>query len=125
MACKTSCKLCDHLIVSENIAVTSGVVVVTLPTGTYLNGEKYCIVLAQTIPTTAAISAPVQFIINGGDTRFPLNDCECRQVTACGVRTRTRYSTRLVTNATGAVFRMLGHACCCPENNLPLIDENT
>lgn len=124
MACKSKCKICEHLVLSENIAVTGGVVVVTIPTGQYFDGEKYCIVLAQPIPTTAAISAPVQIIINGGTTRFPLNDCECRQVTACGIRTRTRYSTHLVTNATGGVFRMLGHASCAPDNSLPFIDEN-
>jgi hypothetical protein len=125
MSCKPVCQLCPKLILSQTITFTGGNVVVNLPDGSYTNGEKYCIVLAQTIPTTATINAPVVFTIGAGTTTFPLINRCCAQVTACGVRTRTKYSTVVVTSATGAAFRMIGNPCCSPSNNLAAVDAAT
>lgn len=125
MSCKPVCQLCKRLILSQSITVADGSVVVNLPDGSYTNGEKYCIVLAQTIPTTATISAPVVFTIGTGATQFPMTNRCCAQVTACGVRTRTKYSTVVVTSATGATFRMIGNPCCSPRNNLTAVNAAT
>lgn len=125
MSCKPVCQLCPKLILSQAITFTGGNVVVNLPDGSYTNGEKYCIVLAQTIPATATINAPVVFTIGAGTATFPLTNRCCAQVTACGVRTRTKYSTVVVTNATGAAFRMIGNPCCSPSNNLAAVDAAT
>lgn len=125
MSCKPVCQLCPKLILSQTITFTGGNVVVNLPDGIYTNGEKYCIVLAQTIPATATINAPVVFTIGAGTATFPLTNRCCAQVTACGVRTRTKYSTVVVTNATGAAFRMIGNPCCSPSNNLAAVDAAT
>lgn len=59
MACKNTCKLCDRLIISQSITFTGGNLVINLPAGSYNNNCKYCIVLAQAIPTTTTIGAPV------------------------------------------------------------------
>ena len=94
--------------------------VIDLPTRAYNDNCKYCVIIAQTIPTTATINMPVAFSI-GGDTTivYPFTKCNCLQVTACQIRTRTRYSTRVETNATGGVFKSLGGlSCACPTNNL-------
>lgn len=125
MSCKPICQLCPKLILSQAITFADGNVVVNLPDGSYSNGEKYCIVLAQTIPATATINAPVVFTIGTGTTQFPLTNRCCAQVTACGVRTRTKYSTVVVTSATGAAFRMIGNPCCSPSNNLAAVDAAT
>ena len=125
MSCKPVCQLCKRLILSQAITFANGNVVVNLPDGSYTNGEKYCIVLAQSIPTTATINAPVVFTIGTGTTTFPLTNRCCAQVTACGVRTRTKYSTVVVTSATGAAFRMIGNPCCSPSNNLAAVDAAT
>ncbi len=125
MSCKPVCQLCPKLILSQAITFADGNVVVNLPDGSYSNGEKYCIVLAQTIPATATINAPVVFTIGTGTTQFPLTNRCCAQVTACGVRTRTKYSTIVVTNSTGAAFRMIGNPCCSPSNNLAAVDAAT
>lgn len=125
MSCKPVCQLCKRLILSQAITFANGNVVVNLPDGSYTNGEKYCIVLAQSIPTTATINAPVVFTIGTGTTTFPLTNRCCAQVTACGVRTRTKYSTIVVTSATGAAFRMIGNPCCSPTNNLAAVDAAT
>lgn len=118
MACKTVCKLCDKLIISTAVTFTSDNLVITIPAGAYENGKKYCIVIAQSIPSTTTINAPVYIQIGTGTALYPLQKCNCSQATACSVRTRTRYSTRVATTPTGGSFRLLGELCCAPNNNL-------
>lgn len=125
MSCKSVCQLCKRLIISQAITFTDNTLVVNLPDGSYTNGEKYCIVLAQSIPDTTTITAPVVFTIGAGTTTFPLTTRNCAAVTACGVRTRTKYSACLATSATGATFRMIGKPCCSPSNNLTSISATT
>ena len=123
MACKNVCRLCDKLIISEAVAFTAGTgLVVTIPAGSYSDNCKYCIVVAQTIPDTTTITAPVFIQIGDGTVLYPLNKCDCSQVTACGIRTRTKYATRVSTTPTGGSFNLLGKPCCTPVNNLTAID---
>lgn len=123
MSCKNSCRLCDKLIISQSVSVVTvddvDTVVIDLPDRAYNNGCKYCIIIAQTIPTTATISAPVAFSIGGVTTTvYPFVKCDCSQITACGIRTRTRYATVVSTSATSGVFKALGGISCYPTNNL-------
>ena len=120
--CKNVCKLCDRLVISEAVTFTGGDLVINLPAGSYANGEKYCIVVAQAIPAATTITAPVFITIGDGTELYELTRCDCSQVTACGLRTRIRYSTRVSTDATGGVFKMLGRPCCSPNNQLAAID---
>lgn len=122
MACKPVCKLCSNLVISQTVTFTGGNVVIDIPAGSYTNGEKVCLVIAQAIPTTATITAPVVITIGGGAQQYPLTTSCCGQVTACGIRTRTRYSAVIVTNATSATFRMLGKPACMPNNALESIN---
>ena len=122
MACQTVCRLCNRLAISTAVAFTDGNLVITLPQATYENGEKVCIVIAQAIPEETTITAPVVIQIGDGTVQYPLTTRCCAQVTACGVRTRTRYATNVITSATGATFRMQGNPACSPNYNLPSID---
>lgn len=122
MACKNVCRLCDHLAISTAVAFTGGNLVITLPANSYQDGEKVCIVIAQTIPAETTINAPVLVQIGEGTELYPLTTRNCAQVSACGVRTRTRYATRVVTSAVGATFRMLGNPSCSPNYNLQSIN---
>ena len=117
MACKSICKMCPHLILSQSLTFNpqANVVVVGLPAGTYIAGEKYCIVIAQAIPVNVTTSATVTAVIGTATTQYPINNCDCTPLTACGLKTRTRYSTRLITTAAGASFRMLGKVCRCTQ----------
>lgn len=123
MSCSNSCRLCDRLVISQSVTVVTvdetDTLVIDLPQKAYNNGQKYCIVIAQAIPTTATIAMPVAFSI-GGDTTtvYPFVRCDCSQITACGLRTRTRYATRVSTNAISGVFKSLGGISCYPINNL-------
>jgi hypothetical protein len=119
MSCPTNRRLCDKLIISDDVTFVGGNLVIDLPAAAYNNNQKYCIVVAQTIPATATITAPVVITI-GGDTTvtYPLIDCECNQVTACAINTRTRYSTCVKTDTTGGTFKLLGKLPCsrCADN---------
>lgn len=122
MSCKNICKLCDRLIISQAVTFAAGVLTINLPAGSYANGCKYCIVIAQAIPETTTINAEVVVTIGDGTETYPLVGCDCAPVTACSLRTRTKYSTRVVTDAAGGTFRLLGKACCAPNNALRSID---
>lgn len=117
--CGNACGLCPRLIISDAVTFTGGNLVIDLPAGSYGRNGKYCIVVAQAIPTETTIDAPV-FITIGGDaaTLYPLTQCDCAQVTACGIKTRTRYSVSVKTTAAGGSFRVLGRLCGGSNNEL-------
>lgn len=123
--CKPVCRLCDKIRISTAVNVVGGNVVINLPAGSYNNGEKYCVIIAQNIPATATIGANVLFSIGGGLVEYPLVNRCCRPVTACGIRTRTRYSVVVETTPTSAVFKMFGNPCCAPNNNLTGVNGTT
>lgn len=122
MACKPICRLCDRLVLSQSVTFTGGNLIINLPAGAYNNNSKYCIVIAQAIPATTTINAPVFITIGTGTVQYPLTRRNCVQVTACGIRTRTKYSTCVSTTATGGSFRLLGQPCCSPNNTLTSIN---
>ena len=122
MACKNVCKICDKLVLSQSITFDGTSLVVNLPAGSYNNNQKYCVILAQSIPGTVTINAPVVFTIGTGTVQYPLVNKCCRPVSACGVRTRTKYSLCVETTPTTAVFKMLGNPCCQPNNNLSSVN---
>ena len=122
MPCKSVCKLCKRLVISQSVTYADGVLTINLPAGSYNNGEKYCIIVAQTITDTAIIGAPVVFTIGTGTVTYPLVNRCCAQVTAAGLRTRTKYATVVSTSATGGTFKMLGNPACAPDNRLTAID---
>ena len=122
MSCGNACKLCRNLVISQAVTFTGGNLVINLPAGSYGNGCKYCIVVAQAIPAATTITAPVVVTIGDGAELYPLTNRCCAQVLACGIRTRTRYAVRVATDATGGTFKMLGDPCCSPDNSLLAID---
>jgi hypothetical protein len=122
MACKNVCKLCRNLVISESVTFTAPNLIINIPAGSYADCDKVCIVVAQTIPAATTITAPVFITIGDGTELYSLNKCDCSQVTACGIRTRTKYSTRVATTPTGGSFNLLGRPSCAPNNNLAAID---
>lgn len=120
MACKNTCKLCNKLIISTavNYDATNNALLIALPAGGYEDNTKYCIVVAQAIPTTTPIGALVYATIGSGTAKYPITKRNCAQLTACGLRTRTKYSTVVDTNTVSGTFRLLGNASCEPDNNL-------
>lgn len=124
MSCPNYKKLCNRLIISDAVNFDGTNLIIDIPQGTYANCEKYCIVVAQNIPTTATINAPVFVTIGGGTATYPLLNCDCTQVTACSINRRTRYSVRVRTDITTGSFVLLGKLPCsrCSDNaaSLPI-----
>ena len=103
-------------------ASRSQTLTINIPAGSYANGERYCLVIAQAIPAATTITAPVVITIGDGTVEYPLQNRCCAPVTACGIRTRTRYATVVATSPTGGVFKMLGSPACSPDYSLAAID---
>lgn len=121
------CRLCQNLVISDALTVVTvdGVdtLVIDIPAGgCYCDNKRVCLVVAQTVPTTATISMPVAISI-GGDTTtvYPVLNCDCTQVGACAIRTRTKYALRINTTATSAVFKSLKPLPCYPATTLAAI----
>lgn len=124
------CRLCPNIVISTAVTVITidGVdtLVIDIPAGFYPNNRRVCLIVAQTIPTTATISMPVAISI-GGDTTtvYPILNCDCTPVTACAIRTRTKYSLFLSTTATSAVFKTIRKLPCYPTEVLAAIPAPT
>lgn len=122
MSCKPICTMCRRLRISQNVTFSNGTLIINLPAGSYNDGEKICIIVAQSIPSTTTITAPVVITVGEGTQQYPLTKCNCAPVTACSLRTRTRYSVCVSTTATGGTFRLIGKPCCAPNNRLTSIN---
>ena len=118
--CKNICRLCDRLVISTavNFDAATNELLINLPARAYNNCQKYCFIVAQGIPAATTINALVFITIGTGTTRYPLTDPCCQQVTACQIRTRTKYSTIVKTNTVSGVFRLLERPICCATSNL-------
>lgn len=120
--CGCTKKLCDRLVISEAVTFDGTNLVINVPAGAYGDGCRYCIVVAQAIPAATTINAPVVITIGDGTVLYPVNNSCCAQLTACAIRTRTRYAMCVSTTPTGGSFKVLGRTCCAPNNNLAAID---
>lgn len=116
--CKNNCRLCSNLVISESVLFdpTTNSLDITIPNNGYRNCDKVCIVVAQSIPASTTINALVYIVVGG--VRFPLVKCSCEQAVSCEIQTRTKYSTRVLTNTTSATFRLQGKICCSTPTNL-------
>lgn len=131
MSCNRNCnRLCPNLIISTAVSLVTvegtDTLLINIPAGTYRNGCKYCIVVAQSIPSTATINMPVAVSIGGNTaTVYPMTNRCCAQVTACAIRTRTRYPVCVSTSATGGTFKVLSGLSCAPNNALESLPAPT
>ncbi len=120
--CGKTCQLCDRLVLSQAVTFAAGTLIINLPAGSYGDGCRYCIVVAQAIPAGTTIDAPVVITIGDGTVEYPLTNRCCAQLTACSIRTRTKYPVVVSTSATAGTFKVLGNVACAPNNNLPALD---
>lgn len=118
MSDKCTKRLCSRLVISSAVTFADGTLTINLPAGNYANRERYCIVVAQTIPAETTITAPVVITIGDDTTTYPLTNCDCTTIYACSINTRTRYSVMVFTDITSGVFRLLGKLPCsrCVSN---------
>lgn len=122
MSCNNSCRLCDRLIISQTVTFAADTLTINLPAGSYSNCCRYCIVVAQAIPAETTINAAVVITIGDGTVEYPVVNRCCAPVTACSIRTRTKYPVIVSTTAAGGTFKVLGGLSCAPNNALAAID---
>lgn len=119
--CIRNCKLCNKFIISQSVTFSSGTLIVNLPDGNYGNGCKYCIVIAQTIPSTVTINTPVVFTIGTGTTQYPFVNCDCTPIFASQIRTRRLYQVRVNTAISTGVFKYIGNCKLpCPAGTVAI-----
>lgn len=118
MSYKYTRRLCDRLILSSAVTFADGTLTINIPAGSYSNRERYCIIVAQTIPAETTITAPVVITIGDDTTEYPLVNCDCTTVYAYSINTRTRYSVMVFTDISSGVFKLLGRLPCsrCSDN---------
>lgn len=121
MSCNTRCNICERIVFSNSITVAGGTLVINIANGSYADCQKFCLILIQNIPDTATINMPVGITIGTDTTVYPMVRCDCTQVTACALRTRTRYPMKVATTATSAVFKVLRNLSCAPDNRLAAV----
>jgi hypothetical protein len=107
-----ACKLCKNLIISNSVTYNGTSLVINLPAGCYNNNGFYCLVVAQSIPATVTINAPVVITIGSGAVQYPLVSSTRDPVTACSIGSRTKYKTQVRTTPSGGVFRLINKAGC-------------
>lgn len=105
------CKLCNRFVITTYTTVDSGRLVVGLPAGRYDNGQKFCIVFNQELPSAATVNMPVVFTIGTSQTQYEFTDKCGRPMTASMISTRSKYATHIVTTATSGEFRWEGKCC--------------
>ena len=128
--CYNSCNECPRKVYSSSVTIVTvdGVdtLVIDVPQQTFRNCQRGCLVITQTIPTTATIATPVAISIGGVTTTvYPVVDCNCMQVTVCALRTRRRYPFKVSTSITGGTFKILKNLSCAPDNTLSVIPVET
>ena len=131
MACNYMCnKLCNNLIISNSITVVTvdgtDTLLIDIPSSTYRQGEVFCIITAQNIPSTATVTMPVAISIGGDTTNvYPLVCSKtCLQAVACQVNARRKYKVVVSTNTSSGVFKAIyGLNSYCAEllPSLPVV----
>lgn len=118
----SNCKLCSRSIISQSITFDGTSLVVNLPNDNYGNKQKYCVILAQSIPDETTINAPVVFTIGTGTVQYPFVNNDCTPILASQVRTRRVYRTKVNTGVNDGVFKYVGD-CCLPSNSTTVVDS--
>lgn len=117
MACANYKSLCKNLVVSQALTFADNTLTINLPVGSYNDNQKYCIVVAQNIPDTTTITAPVVITIGDDTTTYSLVNNDGTPVYACSINKRTRYSTIVCTSIDTGIFRLTTKLPCsrCSE----------
>ena len=117
MSCPTYKRLCNRLVISDAVTFADDTLTINIPLRAYNDNEKYCIVVAQSLPAETTINAPVVITIGEGTTEYPLLKNDCTPVTACSINTRTRYSTIVRTGVASGSFVLTGRIPCSQCGN--------
>jgi hypothetical protein len=105
-------KLPPNTIISSAVTFTSPNLIINVPAGSYVNDGVYCLIVAQNVPSTTTVNAPVYITIGTGTVLYPIVKRDGTQLSAVTIAGRTKYKLQVDTTATSGVFRLLNKACC-------------
>lgn len=92
MSCNRNCRNCERRLISTSVEVTgvapNQVLTITVPSQTFTNLERRCLVIAQSLPA-GANNLPV--VIKSGATIIPLRVRTGNNLRADQIRCRRRY----------------------------------
>lgn len=89
MSCNTNCALCNRIIKTTAVTLTSGEIVLTIPsTITPVNLKEYCLIICQSMPSGASTQ---QVTISNGTTTYNLLCSKGNYVRADQICTRRKY----------------------------------
>lgn len=114
-----NCRICQNIVVSTNVAIVSGNMVITIPAGSYKNNQRLCILIAQTIPVSAT-PLPVVIQVTGSTVNIPFRTICGHNVYSDQLRTRTIYPAYAATDSQTFVYRLKER--CLPCTNYPFSD---
>lgn len=92
------CHCCRHLVRSTAVALADGALAITIPAVTLSNRERVCLVVAQALPAGTTADTPVQLLITGSTTPYPLQTHFGNRVYADQIRTRRVYHLTAATD---------------------------
>lgn len=104
--CIRNCKVCDNLIPTTAMAVSTGFLTLTIANMTLMDRQKICLMTAQPIPTAAG-NLPVQVSVNGQN--MPVYNRCGNYVRADQLRSRRVYP--LIVGTTPAHFTACANLC--------------
>lgn len=118
------CGGCIHFIKSTAITVTGGNVIITLPSETVRNCEKFCICLAQNIPEGATSDTPVFVEFTEITGTFSLiNRCGNR---VYGDQLRSRKVLHTIALTDTPLLRLIDNkGICCTDHAFPTLTPTT
>ena len=102
-----TCTSCPYLVKSTAIAVVGNAVQITIPTTTLSNKQPLCVVLAQSIPSTATSDMTVQIV--DGTSTLDVTTCSGNYLYADQLTCRKVLRTRIATDS--LVARLVNHSC--------------
>lgn len=108
------------MVFSDSVTFTDPNLLINIPQAAYNNGQRYCLVIAQPIPTTTTIAATVGITIGeDADTIYPLVNPNCTNVNACEMVSKGIYPVVVNTSIQDGVFKLVNPVgCkCCSYNN--------
>ena len=115
----TRCRICNNIVVSTEVAISDGNMVITIPEATYTNNQHLCILIAQTIPASAT-PLPVVIQITGNTAIIPFRTICGHNVYSDQLRTRTIYPAYAATDSQTFVYRLKER--CLPCTNYAFSD---
>lgn len=123
MSCNGKCRNCERRLISTSVEVTGTapdqVLAITVPSQTFTNLERRCLVIAQSLPA-GANNLPV--VINSGEDTIPLLVRTGNNLRADQIRCRRRY--KIIYGNDPVHFSL---ECLVPRScfsSIPLVPQN-